>query len=58
MRSFDGGTTLLPLTANGIPLYSWTSPASESFEDDEVGVQYFLVCTDYVSGTINYRISA
>lgn len=56
-RSFDGGTTLLPLTAAGTTLYAWSSPISESFEDDEAGVQYYLVCTAYTSGTVNYRIS-
>ncbi len=56
-RSFDGGTTLLPITAAGTTLYAWTAPASESFEETESGVEYFLVCTNYTSGTINYRIS-
>jgi hypothetical protein len=56
-RSFDGGTTLLPLTAAGVTLYAWTAPASESFEETESGVEYFLACTGYTSGTVNYRIS-
>ena len=56
-RSFDGGSTLLPITAAGTTLYAWSAPASESFEEGEAGVAYFLVCTNYTSGTINYRIS-
>src|SRR5579864_8683881 len=56
-RSFDNGITLLPLTANGATVESFTAPCSEQWQDDEVGVQYFLVCTAFTSGTINYRIS-
>lgn len=56
-RSFDGGTTWLPLTAAGIALYTWTAPASEIAEEPETGVLYRLACTAYTSGTINYRVS-
>lgn len=56
-RSFDGGTTWLPLTAAGTQLYVWTAPASELAQDDEYGVRYRLNCTAYTSGTVNYRIS-
>jgi|SRR5579864_6647118 len=56
-RSFDNGVTLLPLTANGAAVETFTAPCSEQWQDDEVGVQYFLVCTAFTSGTINYRIS-
>lgn len=56
-RSFDGGTTWLPLTAAGIALYAWTAPASEIAEEPETGVIYRLSCTAFTSGTINYRVS-
>jgi len=56
-RSFDSGTTWLPLTAAGTQLYKWTAPASESAQEDEVPVLYRLNATAYTSGTVNYRIS-
>lgn len=56
-RSFDGGTTWLPITAAGTQLYAWTAPASEVAEEPEANVSYRLECTAYTSGTINYRIS-
>jgi hypothetical protein len=56
-RSFDGGTTWLPITANGTGLMNFTAACSEQWSDDEVGVQYRLNCTAYTSGTVNYRIS-
>ena len=56
-RSFDEGASWLPITASGIQLYAWTAPASESAQEDEVGVLYCLNCTSYVSGTVNYRVS-
>ncbi|ABS68883.1 hypothetical protein Xaut_3655 [Xanthobacter versatilis] len=57
-RSFDGGVTMVALTALGSPLYTFTGPFSESYTEDESGVQYFIHCTSYTSGTINYRMSA
>lgn len=56
-RSFDGGVTLLPITAAGTTLYQWTGPASESFSESEFGVQYYVCVTAYTSGTLNVRLS-
>lgn len=56
-RSFDGGTTWLPITAAGTSLYAWTAPASEAAQETEVSVLYRLECTAWTSGTVNYRIS-
>lgn len=56
-RSFDGGTTWLPITALGSALYSWSGPVSEQTQEDESGVLYRLECTAYTSGTVNYRVS-
>lgn len=56
-RSTDGGTTFLPVTAAGIQLGTWTAVASEAWSEDQVGVQYKLVCSAFSSGPINYRIS-
>lgn len=56
-RSFDLGTTWLPLTANGVSIESFTAPCSEQLQEDELKVQYRFNCTAYTSGTINYRLS-
>jgi len=56
-RSFDGGTTWLPLTANGNAMVTLTAPCSEQWQEDETGVLYRWNCTAYTSGTIYYRIS-
>ena len=56
-RSFDKGTTWLPLTANGTAIEKFTAPCSESLQEDEDGVLYRFNCTAYTSGTVNYRLS-
>lgn len=56
-RSFDSGTTWLPLTASGVSLFNFVAPASEITEEPEYGVQYRFRCSAFGSGTINYRIS-
>lgn len=56
-RSFDGGTTWLPITAAGTQLYVWTAPESESASESEYGIKYRLNVTSYTSGTLNVRIS-
>lgn len=56
-RSFDAGSTWLPLTAGDIALFTWSAPASEVNEEAEVGVQYRLRCSAFTSGTVNYRVS-
>lgn len=55
-RTFDNGTTWLPMTALGSAI-NFTGPASEVFDEGEAGVQYRLNCTAFTSGTINYRLS-
>lgn len=56
-RSFDAGSTWLPLTAAGYRIGVWSAPASEIFNEPEAGVLYRLNCTARVSGTVNYRVS-
>ncbi len=56
-RSIDGGTTFLPLTANGTQLETFTTVASETWAESQVGALYQLVCSAYTSGTINYRFA-
>ena len=56
-RSFDNGSTWLPITAAGTQLYIWTAPASEVAEEPEQGPIYRLHCTAQSGGTANYRIS-
>lgn len=57
-RSFDGGTTWLPvsypLTGDAL---SWTAAVSTTVEEPEHLVAYRLACTVYTSGTVNYRLS-
>jgi len=55
-RSLDG-TNWLPLTANGSTLETFYGPASDIWQEDEVGAIYRLDCTAFTSGTVNYRIS-
>lgn len=56
-RSFDGGTTALPYTySNGTPL-SWSAPFSTPFEEPEPEVWYRLRCSNYISGTVSWRLS-
>lgn len=55
-RSFDDGTTYVPLTALGSAI-SFTTPCSETFEECENGVRYRVNCTAFTSGTITYRLS-
>jgi hypothetical protein len=56
-RSIDGGTTFLPLTANGTQLELFTAVASENWSESQFAVPYELVCTSSVTGTIYYRLS-
>jgi hypothetical protein len=56
-RSFDAGSTWLPVTANGTQLEKFTSAASEQWQEDEAGVLYRLNCTALASGTADYRLS-
>lgn len=56
-RLLPGETIWKPITAAGTQLYVWTAPASEQFSESEPGTLYRLNCTNYTSGTANYRIS-
>jgi hypothetical protein len=55
-RSFDGGTTWLPLTYIDGSAISWTAPVSTALPEPEAGVQYRLACT-WTSGTVSWRVS-
>jgi hypothetical protein len=55
-RSFDGGTTWLPLTYVDGTAISWTAPMSTPLPCSELGAQWRLACT-WTSGTVNWRIS-
>lgn len=62
-RSFDGGTTWIVCGAGGTgqqAIYTTATGADVSVtgSEPELGVAYRLRCTAYVSGTINYRMSA
>lgn len=56
-RSFDNGTTWLPITSAGAAAFKYTAPASESVSEPEADTLYRLNCTAYTSGTVNYRLS-
>jgi hypothetical protein len=55
VRSLDGGETYQPLTALGGD-FTFTNNCEEVFNEPQPGVLYAIEVTDYVSGTINYRI--
>lgn len=59
LRSFDGGTTWLPCSADIVgDTVQFTAPYSGfPWAELEHAVLYQLDCTAYVSGTINYRVS-
>jgi len=62
-RSIDSGTTWLPLTVNGVMVFSATYATattlyiSEMVLDDLNGVQYRLVAVTGFTGTAVYRIT-
>lgn len=57
-RSFDGGTTWLPLSRDVVgSAASFTAPFSLQVRETESGVLYRLNCTAYSSGPISYRLS-
>lgn len=55
LRSFDGGTTKLPLTAGGLPWAKFTGNACEPVAEGESGAEYYLDVT-LTSGTLTYRL--
>lgn len=57
VRSFDGGTTILPVTYADGTAVSWSAMVVSTFwEEHEPGVLYGLECTSY-SADVNYRVS-
>lgn len=58
-RSFDGGQNFFPCAIDtaGDP-NAYTAPLSMVVSEPEPGVYYRLRCSAFVSGTINYRLSA
>lgn len=57
-KSFDGGATWLPCCEDNTgTAAAYTAPVNLSGFEPEYGVLYRWNCTDYTSGTVNYRIS-
>ena len=57
-RTFDGGTTWLPVSADAAgDSLQWSVPFSGTWTEVEKQVGYRLSCTAYTSGTVNYRVS-
>lgn len=58
-RSFDNGATWLPVSRDELgTAASYTAAVSLTGFEPEKGVLYRLNCGTYVSGTVNYRLSA
>lgn len=58
-RSFDGGTTFLPLPTDTIgTANAYTAPTTLVVNEPEPGAIYRLRCSVYASGTVNYRLAA
>ena len=56
LRSVEGGTTKLPLTAASLPYASYTGNVCEPvWEESEAAAVFFLDVT-LNSGTLNYRM--
>lgn len=55
-RSFDGGTTAVPLTSLGAPV-QFAGPSSEVLEAPEEGVLYRIRAATLSAGTIQARLS-
>ncbi|CAH2606421.1 conserved protein of unknown function (plasmid) [Rhodovastum atsumiense] len=57
-RSFDGGSTFLPLSTDAYgTAVALTVPCSLVIDEPEAGVIYRLRCTSWTSGSVNWRIS-
>jgi hypothetical protein len=62
-KTFDGGTTWLPVSVNGFQIMHFTGPFAEQWMEPEVGVEYRLNASatalngGWASGTLNIRIS-
>lgn len=60
-KSYDGGTTWIVAGIGATAQAVWNTPntdVSAVFGEPERGVLYRLNCTAYISGTINWRVSA
>jgi hypothetical protein len=57
MRSSDGGTTLLPLTAGGVPWGGFTANCNESVAEETVASTTYYLAMAIASGTVSYRIA-
>ncbi len=56
-RSFDGGVTWIPAAFADGSIPAFAGALSGTWSEHENGVRYRLRCSDYTSGTINWRIS-
>lgn len=57
-KSFDGGTTFIPVLDDTQTPVAFTQSSAFEFSEVELGVLYRLNCGTFVSGTVNYRMSA
>ena len=57
-RSFDGGTTFLPLSVDAYgTAIALTAPCSLVVDEPEAGVLYRVRASAYTSGTVSWRLS-
>ncbi len=55
-KSFDG-VVWHPITANGMPIYSFTAPCCEVGEEYEGNVRFRWNCVAFNSGEVAFRLS-
>lgn len=56
-RSFDGGANWIPVAGVDLAAVTLDAPISLACEETEASVSWRLNCTDFTSGTVNYRMS-
>ncbi len=57
LRSTDGGTTRLPLTAGGTAWGSFSAAANEPVTDESDGAATYYLAITITSGTLTYRVA-
>ena len=57
LRSTDGGTTKLPLTAAGQPYGSYTANANEAVTEESCAGATLYLAVTLTSGTLTYRVA-
>ncbi len=56
-RSFDGGTTYIPVAFSDGTTVSFSGPMSSTWSEPESGVMYRVRFSAYTSGSVSWRLS-